>query len=217
MLQEGHFQELSWCKPSARVAKVLMERALTNSISPSIFTSLFMLHSGQSEGTGEKALKVKRGLNLAGFSGWGLQNGWKRSSPGLPHALTLVSNPGGIAGCAAGGFGLPLHSQPLQRQIVTRAELCPQQGRTRPPLSCHCFPFESLQVAPGHNPAFEAHLERAVAWSLQLHGGTGLGVPVTGLGCREGSGHCSHRRTYREPKPRRRGEGTGRAARYRAE
>lgn len=119
---------------SARVAKVLMERALTNSISPSIFTSLFMPHPGEPEETGGKALKMKRGPNPVRFSRKGLQNSWKQSSPGFPRALTRVSNPGGISGCAAGGFGLPLRSLQREQQIVTRAA-----GMGQTSLSCHCF------------------------------------------------------------------------------
>lgn len=167
------------CKLSARVAKVLMERTLTNSISPSIFTSLFMPHPGQPEETGEKALKMKRGPNPAGFSGRGTQNGWKRSSPGLPCALTQVSDPGGIAGCAAGGVwaSTPLHSQPLQReqQIVTRAKLCPQQARARPPSPATVSPLMSLQVAPREKPVYEAHLERLWPGPCSCTPGAGWG------------------------------------------
>lgn len=132
------------CKLSARVAKVLMERALTNSISPSIFTSLFMPHPGQPEETGEKALKTKRGLNPVGFSGRGTQNGWKRSSPGLPCALTQVSDPGGIAGCAAGGVwaSTPLPAPPKGTADRRQSQALPAAGTGQTPLSRHCFPFD---------------------------------------------------------------------------
>lgn len=83
---------------------------------------------------GGKALKMKRGPNPVRFSRKGLQNSWKQSSPGFPRAPTRVSNPGGISGCAAGGFGLPLHSLQREQQIVTRAA-----GMGQTSLSCHCF------------------------------------------------------------------------------
>lgn len=122
------------------------------------------------------------------------------------------------------GFGLPLHSQPLQReqQIVTRAKLCPQQARARPPSPATLSPLMSLQVAPREKPVYEAHLERAVAWSLQLHTGSGLAVPVTGHPGRAGGagkapGTGATAGPNGSPKRRRRDEGTGSAARYRGE
>lgn len=101
---------------------MLMERALTDSISPSIFTSLFVPHPGEPEETGEKALKMKRGANPAGFSMKGLQNSWKLSSPGLPCAPMQVSDSGGIGGRAAGGFGVHCTPGPYKRNIRVSPE-----------------------------------------------------------------------------------------------
>lgn len=142
---------------SARVAKVLMERALTNSISPSIFTSLFMPHPGEPEETGGKALKMKRGPNPVRFSRKGLQNSWKQSSQGFP--VPRRGSQTQVEFQAVLPVGLGSHSAPSKGSSRLSPE---QQAWARPLSPATASPLMSLQVAPRQNPVFEVHLERAV-------------------------------------------------------
>lgn len=147
---------------------MLMERAVTNSISPSIFTSLFMPHPGEPEETGEKALKMKRGPNPVGFSREGLQNSRERSSPGLPCALTRVSNP--VEPQAVLRAGLGSHCPPSPSKGSSRLSpepICARSGHGTELPSCHCFPFD---VAAGGTARTRC--------SLRLH--TGSALRVTG-------------------------------------
>lgn len=175
MLQEGHFQEFLWV-PSRCLGGQGADGKDSDKFHFPIYIH-FPFHASSWGTRRDRALKMKPGANPVRFSMKRLQNSWKRSNSGLPCALTKVSNPGGIAGCAAGGFGLPLHSWPLQReqQIVTRAELCPQQARARPPSPATASPSMALQMASRENPVCGAHLERAVPDPCSCTPGAGWG------------------------------------------